>query len=314
MRVVERASDVFSAARPVMLGAGFFDGVHMGHRLVLQAAKKAAAAVNGEAWALTFDKHPLAVLAPVRKPLLLSSLEERLALLEAAGVDGVLLLPFTRELAVQTPEAFVASIFAEGAPHLGHKIFCGENWRFGTRAAGNPELLRALGAMYGFDVEIVPYAYYQNEVVSSTRIRKALLKGHVSDVRNMLGGRAWAVSGTVMHGMARGRKLDFPTANVPYVHECVPPYGVYAVRLKAQGRVFDGVANLGVHPTFEVSKVPLLEVYCFESPGDLYGQPVEIGFYSYIRAEQRFASVEALVAQIRQDVCVAREELKLCVK
>jgi len=308
MHVVSTPDALFSRNLPITLGAGFFDGVHTGHRIVLDTAIERARALGGQAWALTFDRHPLAVLAPSRRPPLLTTLEERLALLEATGVDGILLLPFTRELAVMEPDAFIAWLCAAmGTPTHppAHQILCGENWRFGLLAQGTPELLRALGVRHGYSVRIVPFAYYQNEAVSSTRIRLAVLDGRMEDADQMLG-RPWGFAGPVVRGRGLGRRFGFPTANLVCAREVVPPLGVYAVRATVDGRTFDGVANFGVHPTIDPSGTPLLEVHCFDCDENLYDRTVQIAFLARLREERRFAAHDDLVAQIRRDAAAAR--------
>ena len=314
MQVLKQPSQFRKLPGPVVLAAGFFDGVHKGHRFVLASTIERARELGGQAWVLTFDRHPLAVLAPSKCPPLLCTLEERLRLLETTGVDGVLLLEFTRKLAVQEPETFIRWLCGkprgDGAcasrPSDTAKlseIRCGENWRFGQRAAGTPELLARFGAIYGFRVVIVPFAEYQGLEISSTRIRYAVREGRLDDAAAMLG-RPYSVRDTVVRGRGVGHTLCVATANVRPRTDVLPPNGVYAVRVVAEGAAYNGVADLGVHPTFADVKPEsaILETHLLGFTGDLYGKTIEVCFLGRLRDECVFASAEALAAQIAEDV------------
>ena len=296
---------MFASGRPVVLGTGFFDGVHIGHQLVFKSVCEAARVAGGNAWALTFDKHPLAVLRPSQRPVLLSTPEERLELLFRQGLDGVLQLPFTRELAVLPPAGFVARLFEGADLSVHHQIHCGENWRFGLRAEGTPDFLREEGKRYNFSVHVVPYAYYRNEVVSSTRVRAAVQAGGMNDVRVMLG-RPWSVEGPVLHGSGRGAAFGFPTANLRYTPEIQMPFGVYAVSVEIENRIYQGLANFGEHPTVGRAPKPIVEVHCFDASGDFYGKKMRVEFEAFIRPEVRFPDEAALRKQIAADVRAAR--------
>ena len=293
-----------------MLAAGFFDGVHRGHRDVLLSTVKRAREIGGQAWALTFDRHPLAILAPSKAPPLLNTKEERLARLEALGLDGVLLLPFTRRLALLTPEAFVKWLCGEEArtpPHMRlSEVRCGANWRFGKRAVGTPELLAHYGKAFGFSVVIVKYAEYQGEEISSTRIRLAIGEGRVEDANAMLG-YPYALSGTVTQGRGAGQPLGFATANIHPHAEVLPPFGVYATQSRVDGKTYASVSNFGVAPTFALPAPPTLETHLLDyAGGKLYGQPIDVTFLGRIRSEQPFASPAVLAAQIQQDIQTAK--------
>ena len=320
MKICTHPSQFRKSRNPIFLGAGFFDGVHKGHQMVLAATLQRARETGGEAWVLTFDRHPLSVLAPSKSPALLTSLEDRLGLFEEMGIDGVLLLPFTRQLAVQEPESFVKSLC--GAPHgapgggTGHlasgvpvsEIRCGDNWRFGRRAAGTPHVLAQLGEIYGFRVEIVPYAFYQGVEISSTRIRTAVSEGRLADAAAMLG-RPFFIRERVCHGRGIGRdRLDTATANlIPHASSVMPPIGVYAVRAVCEAGVFCGVADWGTHPTFEGGAArPVLETHLLDFTGDLYDKPLTVSFLARLRDERTFATSDALAAQIQKDITDAR--------
>jgi len=312
MDTFTHASQLRKLDTPIMLAAGFFDGVHKGHQEVLASTVRRAREVGGQAWALTFDCHPLAVLAPSKTPPLLSTKAERLDRLAALGMDGVLLLPFTRRLALLTPEAFVKWLCGEPAaptPHMRlSEIRCGANWRFGRRAEGTPEMLASYGKAYGFNVVVVKYAEYQGAEISSTRIREAICNGRIEDAAAMLG-HPYAVSGTVMRGHGRGRGIGFPTANIRTDAEVLPPVGVYATRTRVDGTPCASVTSFGRAPTFGASPTasPTLETHLLGySGGEFYGRPVEVSFLRRLRGEQAFASPADLAAQIQHDIQAAR--------
>jgi len=316
MNLIRQPAQFRKTPGPIVLAAGFFDGVHKGHRLVLESSVERAHEIGGQSWVLTFDRHPLSVLAPSKCPPQLCTLEERLRLLETTGVDGVLLLEFTRKLAVQEPETFVRWLCgrprsdgadAQKTHRLAHaklsEIRCGDNWRFGKRAAGTPELLARLGQSYGFRVVVVPYAQYQGVEISSTRIRCAVREGRLEDAAEMLG-RPYSVRDTVVRGRGVGHALGVATANVQPRNDVMPPSGVYAVRGVVDGVAYNGVADLGFHPTFGEGRPdhPVLETHLLNFSGDLYGRTLEVCFLGRLRSERAFTSTEALVAQIQEDV------------
>jgi riboflavin kinase/FMN adenylyltransferase len=295
---------------PILLAAGFFDGVHIGHQRVLRETVARAHETGAQAWALTFNRHPLSVLAPSKAPPLLTSREERLERLEALGLDGVLMLTFTRKLALQSPEHFVRWLCGEPGHTLPNgklsEIRCGANWRFGCRAAGTPELLAKYGEEYGFRVSIVPYAYYLEKEVSSTRIRFAIQEGNLDDATAMLG-RPYSVRGVVMKGKGFGTSLGFATANIQPQADILPPLGVYVTGTQVCGRYYNSLSNFGVCPTVGANRDPILETHLLDYSGDtLYNQPIAIDFLGRIREERRFASTEELVLQIENDVQTAR--------
>lgn len=311
MKLVSQAAQFRKVPGPIVLAVGFFDGVHRGHRLVLDSAVERAKELGGQAWVFTFDRHPLSVLAPSQCPPLLCSLEERLRLLESTGIEGVLLMAFTRQMAVQDPETFVRWLCGHPRGDVAHgaklsEIRCGDNWRFGRRAAGTPELLARYGKVYGFRVVIVPYAEYQGVEISSTRIRYAIREGRIEDAAAMLG-RVYAVRGPVVRGRGVGHTLCAATANIEPHADVLPPLGVYAVRVGVDGATYKGVANLGVHPTFAESRPdrPLLETHLLDFDGDLYGKTIDVAFLAKLRDERAFGSAEALAAQIAEDARAA---------
>ena len=313
MKIIAQPAQFRKIPGPIVLATGFFDGVHKGHQLVLASTVERAREIGGQAWVLTFDRHPLAVLAPSKCPPLLSTLDDRLHRLESSGVDGVLLLAFTRQLAVQEPETFIRWLCGrpageETAARPGEaaklsEIRCGDNWRFGRRAEGTPELLARFGALYGFRVVIVPYAEYQGMEISSTRVRYAVREGRLDDAAAMLG-RPYSVRDAVVRGRGVGSALCVATANVHPRNDVLPPTGVYAVRVLVDGKSYNGVSNLGVHPTFSDARPEsaVLETHLLDFSGDLYGKVIEVSFLGRLRDERAFGSPGELAAQIAEDV------------
>lgn len=290
---------------PLVLAAGFFDGVHRGHQRVIEQAMRCARAKRAEAWVLTFDRHPMAALCPERRPPLLTPLPQRLECLEATGIDGCLTLPFTRELADTSPHDFVHMLCGDhGAVS---DIMVGSNWRFGKRAAGSPELMAAFGHEYGFVTHIAESVLFEGAQISSTRIRQAIQAGDCVRANRMLG-RAYSIRETVVRGRGVGRTLGMATANVHPDAEVLPPFGVYVVRATVAGRTLNGVANLGVRPTFPDAPpdLPVLELHLFDFEGELYGQTLDVAFIERLRDELRFESPEAMMAQVRRDIDAAK--------
>ena len=276
---------------------GNFDGVHLGHRALLARAR----ALGPRAVALTFDPHPGAVLSPAGAPPAITPLPRKLELLAAAGADATLVEPFTRDLAALAPDAFVERILLAAA--RARAIVVGYDFHYGAQRAGTVDTLRAHGARAGVAVDIVDPVTVAGEVVSSTRIRALLRAGDVAAAARLLG-HPYDVDGTVVHGAKRGRAIGIPTANVapPAGTEILAAPGIYAATL--DGR--PAVASLGTNPTFVTSTQLVLEVHVLDFDGDLYDRQVRVAFVARLRDEERFASVDALLAQIRLDIAAAR--------
>ena len=305
MRTVIQPERFRAQRGPIVLAAGFFDGVHIGHRLVLDNAVREARRRHGQAWALTFDQHPLSILEPEHRPPLLTPLEVRLEQLAASGIDGCLVLPFTLALAALTPAEFVARLC--GRAHHVVTIRCGANWRFGSGATGDITELARLGKQHGFHVAVVRAANYHKRPVSSTRIREAIQRGNLTNATAMLG-RPYSIRETVVRGRGLGRTLGMATANVHPSAEVLPPIGVYAVRTWIGDRAVNGVASLGFRPTFADARpqTPLLETHFLDFEGDLYGATLDIAFIARLRDERTYPSPAALMTQIRRDITAAR--------
>lgn len=297
-----------NAAAPSVVVIGNFDGVHLGHRAVVSAAVTLASATGALPRALTFHPHPREVLGRGTRPVL-TRIERKRALLERLGI-GVVVEPFTADLAALSPERFAREVLAE---RLGARVvLVGENFRFGHGRAGDFAALVQLGDTLGFEARALPLAGDELGLYSSTRVREALARGELDSAERCLG-RPHSIAGTVVRGDGRGRTIGVPTANLGDVVECLPPNGVYAVlvdRELAPGEtevLGAGVANLGVRPT--VGAGYAVEVHLLDFDDDLYGARLRVHFAARLRDEQRFSGLEALTAQIRSDIDAARAQL-----
>jgi riboflavin kinase/FMN adenylyltransferase len=259
--------------------------------------------------ALTFDPHPARLLRPDRAPRLLTSTPHKARLIEALGMPYLLIVPFDANFAAQPAEEFIRALAA--ACHPLRKICVGEQWAFGHNRSGNVALLRKLGDELGFAVAETAAVQADGETVSSTRIRKSVEHGDLDIARTMLG-RDYTILGTVEKGEQLGRRMGFPTANLRAHNEQFPPDGVYAVRVQAGEAVLFGVANVGYRPTVASGSAERkLEVHVFDFEGDLYGRDLDVDFIAFLRDEKKFASMDALKAQISTDAENARGILKL---
>jgi riboflavin kinase/FMN adenylyltransferase len=304
---------------PSIVAIGKFDGIHAGHRAVIDRARVDAAARGAKVVAVTFDRHPLSVLRPEIRPESLVGVRQKLALLESAGVDATLMLTFDEALASLSAEEFVRHVLVDA---LGVRtVLVGEDFRFGRGGAGTPALLREMGAEFGFGVDVIDdvRAIDDGRRVSSTWIRELLATGDVAGAGKLLG-RAPSVWGEVVHGLKRGRELGFPTANLsPDLEGFVPADGVYAGWLIDEGSR-DGLhpgtrhpaaISVGVNPTFDDVAHRQVEAYVLdETDLDLYGHRMQVLFVERIRGMVAFEGVEKLMAQMADDVERVRVVLK----
>jgi riboflavin kinase/FMN adenylyltransferase len=292
---------------PSLVAIGNFDGVHTGHRAVLSSASRDAAARGLSLWVLTFNPHPTEVLGR-GKVSVLTPVERKIELLSRVDPAlGVVVEPFTTELASMTPRAFAEELLA-GAFHA-RVVMVGQNFRFGHGRAGDLQLLSELGAELGFEARAEALCSDEAGPISSSRIRAAVALGDLTAAETWLG-RPHALSGTVVHGDGRGRTIGVPTANLGSVVEALPPHGVYAClvdRLGPDGaaRLSTGVVNIGTRPT--VAAGFSVEVHLHDFDGDLYGSGLRLHLVGHIRAEKKFESLDALVTQIRADIETARQ-------
>ncbi|WP_432547185.1 bifunctional riboflavin kinase/FAD synthetase [Kineococcus sp. SYSU DK004] len=314
-----RAADQEWAARPSVVTVGNFDGVHRGHRAVLGRVVETARSLGAAAVAVTFEPHPLRVLQPERAPGLLTELEHKLELLAATGLDAVLVLPFTRELAAWSPERFVREVVVEAL--LARAVVVGHDVRFGHRNAGDLSTMQELGARHGFEVVALddlgdPALPGRAPVPrwSSTAVREALAAGDVRRAAEVMG-HEHRLTSTVVHGDHRGRELGYPTANLDgeRLEQLVPADGVYAGWLRrADGRRLPAAVSIGTNPTFDGVRRQV-EAHCLDAGPDLdlYGERVDLDLVERLRPTLRFGDADALVRQMHRDVEECRRALGL---
>lgn len=306
MDVLDGNAAVPAALKGGVIALGNFDGFHLGHQRVVGRAIERARAAGVPALVGTFDPHPARYFRPENAPFQLTSMDQRLRLLEAFGVDAVTIFHFDQGLATVSPEDFVAKWLVERLGASG--VVTGEDFTFGRARSGNVADLARLGAGFGIEAEAVAAVTDADGVISSTRVRDALLRGDMATAARLMT-RPYVIEGEVSHGDKVGRTIGFPTANVSLGDYVRPAYGVYAVRCRlADGRVLNGAANIGVRPMFDPPK-ELLEVYLFDFSGDLYGQKIAVELHHYLRPEARFDGLDGLVAQMQLDCARAKELL-----
>ncbi|MEN6462952.1 MAG: bifunctional riboflavin kinase/FAD synthetase [Syntrophomonas sp.] len=285
--------------KPVYLALGNFDGVHLGHKQLIDKMVNRAHKNDGLSAALIFEPHPAAVLFPEKAPKLLVTSERKAELLEELGLDILIYTPFTLDVARWTPEEFVQIILVNTLKI--HEAYVGFNYSFGYKGAGTPELLTALGQKYDIGINVIPEVTVNDEIVSSSLIRKALENGDINLARTMLG--HWpSIEGKVIEGEHRGSQIGVPTANLGVDSGLiVPGKGVYSARIIIDGNIFTCVVNIGSKPTFHVEYPISIEAHIINFSGNLYGEKLRIFLLNKIRNEQKFNSIEELVRQIRND-------------
>jgi len=298
-----RLEELVELDAPLHLALGVFDGVHAGHREVILRAIDAARRGGGLGGVLTFDPHPIQVIAPEKAPTaLLATLEHKARIIGALGAELFIPLHFDRTLAAMEAGEFLDRLLA--APV--RTIAVGEDWRFGRNRSGDVALLREEAERRGFELIAVPPIMHEGERISSTRVRRAVREGNLAAAASMLG-RDYAVSGKVVEGKKLGRELGFPTANVDFGCIQLPPDGVWAVRaLLPDGAELPGVANLGLRPTVG-GQGRVLEAHLLGFSGNLYGLELEIRFLSFLREERKMPSLQVLREQIAADCAAAAE-------
>jgi len=303
--ICNRLEDLSALGQPLHLALGVFDGVHVGHQAVIARAVTAAKRKGGLAGMLTFDPHPIRVIAPAKAPTaLLATLDHKARIVADLGVELFIPLHFDVKFSQMEASEFLEHLFASPV----RTIAVGEDWRFGHNRSGDLPFLQSEAASRGFTLEAVPPVMLDGDRISSTRIRQAIRDGNLEDSARMLG-RPYSLSAKVIVGKQLGRTIGFPTANLDTGEAQLPPDGVWAVIAHLpDGRSLPAVANLGVRPTVK-GQGRLLEVHLFEFNENLYGLELDIELRKYIRAEMKFESFELLREQIRKDAAQARELL-----
>ena len=286
-----------------VLALGNFDGVHRGHRKILERLHRVAAERAATSVVMTFDPHPSRIVRPDKAQPLLMTTDQKIEALADSGVQGTAIVRFTHELSQWDPETFVRLVLVEWLRVA--EVWVGANFLFGHDRAGTFSMLRTLGAQYGFRAEKIDPVRYKDFVVSSTRIRRLVSEGRVDEAGALLG-RQYAIDGTVLQGDQRGRTIGFPTANLCTQNELLPPNGVYATTTTLAGIVHPSVTNIGVRPTVDASGRLTIETHVFGLDRDLYGASLRLGFVQRIRDERPFESLDLLKAQIVVDCDRAR--------
>ncbi len=306
MRLIKGLPKHFEHASPVIT-IGNFDGVHIGHQKIFRAVVEKAREIGGTPVVMTFEPHPVRVLAPERGLKLITSFEDKARLILDTGIRNLICIDFNREFAHTDAEVFIKDILVD---RFGAKwVVVGHNYAFGRGKKGNAALLRRRGKKYGFGVSVVRYAKVGGDIVSSSRVRHAISNGRVGEVARMLG-RAYHIEGTVIKGAGRGTSLlNTPTANIATDNELIPKEGVYAVRVSVGSKVYDGVANIGKNPTFNESRMSY-EVHILDFRKDLLGYHLKVHFVKRIREEKKFSCIEDLFEHIRMDIETARQILE----
>jgi riboflavin kinase / FMN adenylyltransferase len=301
--ILYRSIDEISAPLcKAVVTIGNFDGVHLGHREIFRRLKSAARLIDGVSVVITFHPHPLHVIDPSRRLTLINTLDEKITLIEASGVDYLIVIPFTQEFASIDAADFVEKILVA---RIGmKKIIIGYDYAFGKGRVGNSRMLESLGKKLLFEVEELSPINTGDTVYSSSLVRKMIREGKVSDVVRFLG-RHFSLAGYVVHGAHRGKTLGFPTANISTDKELLPADGVYAVKVKIDDRLYDAACNIGSNPTFGTAPVSI-EVFILDFSMELYDSEIRVYFIERIREEKRFRSVEELKEAIADDVARCR--------
>jgi riboflavin kinase/FMN adenylyltransferase len=285
--------------RPTVLTLGVFDGLHLGHQLIMRTVVDRARAVGAVPTVITFDPHPRAVLHPESAPPLLQTFDQKIEAFGVLGIEQTIVVRFTKEFSSIRADEFLREVVKDRL-HA-KEVYLGKGFAFGHKREGNIELLRRLGNELGFVAGEVPEVSLRGRRVSSSKIRELLTRGQVNLARRMLG-RPYGVEGLVERGAERGHQLGFPTANLHPHNRVIPKNGVYVTGTLIEGHWRRSVTNVGLRPTFGEATEPSVETYVMNWDGDLYGDVVRVRFLYRLRDERKFASIEQLKAQIERDV------------
>jgi riboflavin kinase/FMN adenylyltransferase len=292
-------TDNAEIARPTVLTLGVFDGLHLGHQLIMRTVVERARVVGAVPTVITFDPHPRAVLHPESAPPLLQTFDQKIEAFGVLGIEQAIVVRFTRAFAEIEAEDFLRDVVRDRLHAV--EVYLGRGFAFGRNREGNIELLRKVSEKLGFRAEEVPEVRLRGQRISSSKIRELLAQGRVNLARRMLG-RPYGVEGRVVRGMERGRTLGFPTANLRPENRVIPRNGVYVTATLIEGIWRRSVTNIGIRPTFEGAKAEAsIETYVMNWTGDLYGDVVRVRFLHRLRDEQKFASINELKRQIAHD-------------
>lgn len=302
MKILTDINNLSNENKPSVITLGNFDGLHLGHQILIKKVLSLAGEMHGRSVVFTFTPHPLKVLAPDRCPHLINIREEKIQLFRSMGIDLLVLAPFTLELSKKSPEAFVEEILCRSL--CAKAIVVGQNYRFGRDRRGNVKFLKEMGRHLGFEVVVTEPVKIDNEMVSSTKIRQFLKKGEVEHAARLMG-RPYQIKGRVIKGDGRGRLLGFPTANIMPVHEIIPICGVYATKACVHSIEFDSITNIGYRPTFCKENL-CVETHIFDFNKSIYDHDIAISFIARLRKEIKFESPEQLIEQIQKDMKQAK--------
>ena len=286
-------------ARPTVLTLGVFDGLHLGHQLIMKTVVDRARATGAMPTVITFEPHPRAVLHPESAPPLLQTLDQKIEAMGVLGIEQTIVIHFDQAFSQIRAEDFLRDVVVDRLQ--AKEVYLGRGFFFGHNREGNIDLLRRVSEQLGFVADEVPEVRLHGKRIGSTRIRELLLEGRVNLARRMLG-RPYGVEGPVVRGAARGNQLGFPTANIHPHNRVIPERGVYVTATLIDGRWRRSVTNIGVRPTFGDNLGPSIETHVLNWSGDLYGDVVRVRFLHRLRGEKKFASVEELKTKIESDV------------
>ncbi|MFH1625920.1 MAG: bifunctional riboflavin kinase/FAD synthetase, partial [Pseudomonadota bacterium] len=301
--IIDGTGNLNKQFRNPVITIGNFDGIHLGHQKIFREVKERASELKGHSIVYTFEPHPLNVLSPQKNVVLITSVSEKMKLMEGSGIDVIICEQFTPEYANLSPRQFVKGILVD---KIGVRaIFVGHDYAFGKGREGNTDTLKGLGEEFDFEVHIVDAIKVDNVTVSSTKIRGLIQQGEVRKVARLLG-RDYSITGKVSRGKSRGKTLGFPTANLNSVKELFPKPGIYVVHVFYRDNIYQGVANIGFKPTFKDQALSI-EVYILDFDKDIYDEDLKMSFVERLRDEKAFGSPDELVLQIKKDVEKARE-------
>ncbi len=291
--------------KDTVLTLGNFDGLHLGHIKILKLVSSRARALGAKSVVYTFDPHPLKVVAPEKSPPLMLTVEDKARLVEAFGIDYMIVAEFTKGFASKDPRVFVKEVLVDSLS--ASEVIVGHDYAFGKGKRGTTAFLKKLGAEFGFKVTVIEPFRMAGKVVSSSRVRAEVKGGRLRSAAKLLG-RDFSIRGTVVRGTDIGHALGFPTANIRPKTELIPKKGVYAVRAEIDGKTVDGVANIGIAPTFGGKELSI-EIHLLDFKKEIYDKIMTVAFIRRLRGERTFKNKEALASQIEKDIARARRLL-----
>ncbi len=304
MIIIKQLSDLKIYPKPA-LTLGNFDGVHLGHRTILEQVSKQAVKLKGTAMAFSFASHPLALLNPPKAPPILTALEEKIALFNDIGIDVFICLPFTKQLACLSAEDFLKQIIHDIINPV--EIIVGHDYRFGYKRRGTVELLEDMQNTYGYNLQVIQAIKRDDIILSSTLIRQRIINGDIKGANRLLG-RFYSISAKVIHGNKKGKNLGYPTAALDKQPKLMPAVGVYAVWVQFKKKTYKGVLNLGYQPTYGLHSKKC-ELHIIDFCANLYNESLKVAFVCRIRPEIAFKNEGLLRAQIKKDIIKAEELL-----